>query len=291
MARPIKEGLDYFPLNTVFSTEFKLLRAEFGAKGITVLIVIMMLIHREHGYYCEWREDICLTVAEDCGFGVNSSFVSEIAGACLRREVFNEEMYKKYNILTSAKIQKVYLAAKRNDFSKISERYLLLSAPKNRVNAEKTGVIATKTGVNATKTLQNKINRNISNNINNKDIYNKLINKPTNIREEVCSAVEYNTLKKRVGTSSGREVIDNIIDIIVEVLTGERTYYQINKERVGAGAVKARFQKLRLEHIEYTVRAIENCEGEIKNMRGYVISVLYNSYSNISLNDLYGSNR
>ncbi len=46
MARPFKEGLDYFPLDVDFldDKKVKLIKAEFGAKGILVLIYLLTLV-------------------------------------------------------------------------------------------------------------------------------------------------------------------------------------------------------------------------------------------------------
>ena len=39
MARPQKDGVDYFPVNCHFSDSVKLLRAEFGPVGVGILIL------------------------------------------------------------------------------------------------------------------------------------------------------------------------------------------------------------------------------------------------------------
>ena len=36
LARPIKEGLDYFPLNVVLNSKFEIIEARFGIKGFAV---------------------------------------------------------------------------------------------------------------------------------------------------------------------------------------------------------------------------------------------------------------
>ena len=53
MARPAKKGLDYFPFDTgFFETErARILKARFGADGLTLYISLLCKVYRENGYY------------------------------------------------------------------------------------------------------------------------------------------------------------------------------------------------------------------------------------------------
>lgn len=156
MARPIKPGVDYFPLDVVLDTKFELMEAEFGLNGFAIVVKLYQKIYGEQGYYCEWTNEVALLFARKCGVGVN--VVSEIVKSALKRGIFDKDKFEHYGILTSAGIQNRYLTAKKsNDTSKICREYLLLSAPKNRVNATKTGVLEEKTGVLEEKIPQSKI--------------------------------------------------------------------------------------------------------------------------------------
>lgn len=154
VSRPLKQGIDYFPLDVVLDTKMQLIEAEFGLEGFALVVKLLQKIYGEQGYYCEWTDEVTLLFASKNGKGVN--VVSELIKGCLRRGIFDEGMYKTYGILTSRGIQKRYREAKRGDISKIRPEYLLLSVPKNEVNATKTGVNATKTGVNVATSTQSK---------------------------------------------------------------------------------------------------------------------------------------
>ena len=157
MARPIKEGLDYFPLNVVLNSKFEIIEARFGIKGFAVIVKLFQHIYGTKGYYCEWDEDVLFVFAKRIGVGANS--VSEILNTAIKKGIFDEEMYKKYSILTSKGIQQRYVEAKRGGYERICSKYLLISIPKTEENGLETGVNATKTDVNVTASTQRKENK------------------------------------------------------------------------------------------------------------------------------------
>ena len=163
MARPIKEGLDYFPLNVVLNSKFEIIEARFGIKGCAVIVKLFQHIYGTKGYYCEWDEDVLFVFAKRIGVGANS--VSEILDTSLKKGIFNKDMYEKYSILTSEGIQQRYVEAKRGGYERICKKYLLISVPKTEENGSETGVNATKTEVNVTASTQRKENKTKENKI------------------------------------------------------------------------------------------------------------------------------
>ena len=154
MARPINEGLDYFPLNVVLNSKFEIIEARFGIKGFAVIVKLFQYIYGTKGYYCEWDEDVLFVFAKRIGVGANS--VSEILDTSLKKGIFNKDMYEKYSILTSEGIQQRYVEAKRGGYARICKKYLLISIPKTEENGSETGVNVTKTEVNVTASTQRK---------------------------------------------------------------------------------------------------------------------------------------
>ena len=53
MARPLKKGLGYFPLDTDLYSDRKIQRLlrKYGCKGICIYLAILCEIYREKGYY------------------------------------------------------------------------------------------------------------------------------------------------------------------------------------------------------------------------------------------------
>lgn len=139
MARPIKSGVDYFPLDTVLDTKFKLIEAEFGLTGFAVIVKLFQKIYGEQGYYCEWTNEVALLFSHECGGG---KAVSEIVSAAIKRGIFDKGMYDKYSILTSKGIQARYFeAVSRRTQVNVKSEYLLIcdtdladNVNKNRVS-------------------------------------------------------------------------------------------------------------------------------------------------------------
>ena len=139
MARPIKEGLDYFTLDCHFDDKVELVIAEFGMTGLGILIRLFQKIYSDNGYYCCWNDDVALLFSQRNGVGGN--VVSEVISACLRRGVFDCGMYKHCSILTSKGIQTRYLeASKRRTSLNLNNDYLLIDIPSNQVNADNNSV-------------------------------------------------------------------------------------------------------------------------------------------------------
>ena len=128
-ARPLKDGIDYFPLDVGFMTDkkVKLIKAEFGAKGIVLLQELWAEIYRDNGYYKRWDDDDCLLMSEGVGCGCDPKFVAEVVQGCLRRFLFDEEVFKVFGVLTSAGIQRRYLraVAERSNIEIFKEYFLL----------------------------------------------------------------------------------------------------------------------------------------------------------------------
>ncbi len=125
MARPIKSGVDYFPLDTVLDTKFELIEAEFGLTGFAIVVKLFQKIYGEQGYYCEWTNEVALLFSHKCGGG---NVVSEIVSAAIKRGIFDKNMYDKYSILTSKGIQERYFeAVNRRVQVNVKKEYLLIS--------------------------------------------------------------------------------------------------------------------------------------------------------------------
>lgn len=131
MARPIKKGLNYFPLDVDFfeDEKIKFLAVECEAAGICALIKIFCSIYR-NGYYIDWSEDHATMFSWDMRGMVAKDKVSDIVTTCLKRGIFSKEMYEKHHILTSRGIQDRYrqaLDGKRQIC--IIEKYWMLDMP------------------------------------------------------------------------------------------------------------------------------------------------------------------
>ncbi len=136
MARPFKEGLDYFPLDVDFleDKKVKLIKAEFGSKGILVLISLLMLVYKSNGYFYQWDKDDCLLMSDGVGCGCGPEFIQEVLQGCIRRSIFDEGVFDMFKVITSAGIQKRFLnAISERKNTTIIKEYLLVNLSDEKV--------------------------------------------------------------------------------------------------------------------------------------------------------------
>lgn len=127
MARPVKVGLDYFPLDCVLDNKIELIEAEFGLVGFAIIIKLYQKIYGEQGYYCEFSSEVALLFARKNGVGGN--VVSEVIESSLKRGIFDKDLFRKYGVLTSKGVQKRYFEAiikNRRKQIEVKEEYLLI---------------------------------------------------------------------------------------------------------------------------------------------------------------------
>ena len=170
MARPIKQGLDYFPLDTVLDDKFKLIEAEFGLTGFAVVVKLFQKIYGGFGYYCELQSEVALLFGRELGLGGN--VVSEIVSASVKRGIFDRDLYLKYHILTSAGIQKRYFeAVSRRANVTVKKEYLLVECSSKNINVGTNPVNVCNNPVNADRnpTKESKVNKSKKENIKEKN--------------------------------------------------------------------------------------------------------------------------
>ena len=157
MARPLKEGIDYFSLDCYMDDKIKMIQAEFGLKGFAIVVKLWQMIYREHGYYCEWDNDRELLFKSEEGLESGSNLVKQVIDACIKRDIFSKELFEKYHILTSRGVQKRYLAvtAKRKK-AEVKKEYSLIKVTHNRINDGKNAVNDGKNQVNEVDNTQSK---------------------------------------------------------------------------------------------------------------------------------------
>src|SRR5699024_5186915 len=124
MARPKKQGVDYFPLDVHLDNKFKFIEIKFGLEGFATVIKMMQEIYANR-YYCDWGEDEQLLFSDE--HRIDFDKLQLITDECVKRNIFNKQLYDKYKILTSEGIQKRYkeIVRRRVDVELVEE-YLLI---------------------------------------------------------------------------------------------------------------------------------------------------------------------
>lgn len=77
--------------------------------------------------------------------------------------------------------------------------------------------------------------------------------------------------------SSDKELVDNIVDIMVDLLANNYESIKINNGEIQIGYLRELLLKVNMNHILYTVNIINTYPGKIFNIRNFILSVLYNS--------------
>ena len=137
MARPIKKGLDYFPLDVDFLKDIKvrkIMRAN-GNGSISILIDLLGNIYRDEGYYIQWDDDLRFLIADDVD--ASEVYTDEVVTKAVQVGLFNADMFERYKILTSRGIQKRYQqASARKSDNAIKNEYSLLHAETGLLHAK-----------------------------------------------------------------------------------------------------------------------------------------------------------
>lgn len=110
MARPKKDGLDYFPLDVDFfeDDKIKILKARYGADGIILYLYLLCRIYRQ-GYYIQVNEDFEYIISEDLKMSPDK--VKQVLTFLLSRSLFDNTLFQSDAVLTSAGIQKRFQLA------------------------------------------------------------------------------------------------------------------------------------------------------------------------------------
>ncbi|EIT85945.1 hypothetical protein A374_08919 [Fictibacillus macauensis ZFHKF-1] len=126
MARPKKEGLEYFPLDVDMDQDDKiaLIEAKHGLVGFSVIVKLLMKIYK-NGYYYEWGEKEQLLFSRRVG--VDYTIMTNILDDCINWDLFDKKLYEEQEILTSKGVQERYIeaTARRKEVVVIKE-YLLI---------------------------------------------------------------------------------------------------------------------------------------------------------------------
>lgn len=145
MARPFKQGLNYFPVDIdIFDDDkISLITSEFGAVGESILIRLLCKIYK-NGYYYKWGGDECSLFCKWAGAIFVPNQVNEVLAGLLRRSIFDNRVFESFGILTSVGIQKRYLQAayQRRNLEIIPEIWLI-DLPDNYIECPVGSVIHT----------------------------------------------------------------------------------------------------------------------------------------------------
>lgn len=110
MARQKKQGIDYFSLDCDFFSDkkIKILKARYGADGITIYLYLLCEIYR-NGFYIIVDDDFYYIMSDD--LNMNCDKVKQVLTFLLERSMFDKQLFQSDAVLTSAGIQRRFQLA------------------------------------------------------------------------------------------------------------------------------------------------------------------------------------
>lgn len=169
MARPIKKGLSYFPLDVGVFKDKRITKIErkFGVYGSSIFLRILTMVY-EHGYYLEMtEEDLITELIYQIGVGkISYQRVRNVILMCCELGILDEPLFRQ-GVITSDGIQKQFIrVAKRRKEVDISKYWLLDSATMEEIGVllsmeknEEKGVNVNNNSINVDINTQSKSKR------------------------------------------------------------------------------------------------------------------------------------
>ena len=125
MARPVKEGLDYFPLYVdIFEDEkIEAISGEFGIKGEIIVVKLLCAIYKK-GYFILWSDLIIAQMLKRLP-GISKDLLNNVVERLVLWEFFDKDLFHSAGILTSEKIQENFFEATKRRKSPKPTLYVL----------------------------------------------------------------------------------------------------------------------------------------------------------------------
>ena len=100
-------------------------------------------------------------------------------------------------------------------------------------------------------------------------------------RQIIMDNIEYEHLFQHV-KGIDRETLDEIVDLLVETVCSARKTIRIAGDDYPAELVKSKFMKLDSSHIEFVFDCLSKNTSEIRNIKKYLLAMLFNAPSTIN---------
>lgn len=93
--------------------------------------------------------------------------------------------------------------------------------------------------------------------------------------------IEYDLLKEKLDIGES-DYLEEIVELMVEIVGIPCDTVRIESKDIPYQLVKAKLLKLNSMHIEYVIRCLQNTTNKIRNIKGYLTTMLYNAPTTIS---------
>jgi len=140
MGRKAEPGIAYYRMNCghIRNKKVRLLVNEYKGAGYWIWCCILDQAYEGKGYYFDYTKDELEVFAADiCKESLE--LVEKVIECCLRRGLFDKRLYEQYNILTSKRMQEIYVDAtaerrRKGTEVELIEEYVLINIPEDSRN-------------------------------------------------------------------------------------------------------------------------------------------------------------
>ena len=98
------------------------------------------------------------------------------------------------------------------------------------------------------------------------------------VQEEVKERLNYDSMILQYDKAR----VDEIVGLIVDVLTSRKDFYLINGAETPEYSVKEHIRRFNDSHLEYVIECLQNNCSDIRNIRNYLLTTIYNAVDTIS---------
>ena len=104
MARPKKQGLDYFPFDVNFFSDkkIKIVKARYGNDGVIIYLYLLCEIYK-NGYYIVWDDDYKFIVADE--LNISDGLIEQVLKFLIERSLLQSILLNSDTIITSPSVQ------------------------------------------------------------------------------------------------------------------------------------------------------------------------------------------
>lgn len=98
-------------------------------------------------------------------------------------------------------------------------------------------------------------------------------------REIIQENIDYDVMVH--DNPQDQELLDGYVELMAETCCSRGGFVRINRTNMPVEVVKSRLLKLTREHISYVVTCMKGVTTQIRNIRAYMLSSLYNAPTTI----------
>ena len=154
MARPRKDGLDYYPMDVNFLGDIKVKKVirSHGIQAVAVILHLLGTVYRDNGYYATYDDDLLFITADE--LNLEEKYVKDVVEKLLEVDFFSREQAEKNKVLTSIGIQERYRKATERRISvNINDSLCIQKPSSSEVNVD----ISTQSKVKESKVKESKV--------------------------------------------------------------------------------------------------------------------------------------